>query len=106
MRRWWNVLQPFSGKEHGWWKEVGAFLLVIAACIGWRLATGPARATAQQPVAKPAAGPRDAGKPAGKPAVAALVNGTAIGWEQLTAEAIARHGLAVDLPDPWDPKVY
>lgn len=92
MHRWWNGLRPVSWKTHGWWKEVGAFLLVIAACIGWRLATGPARATAQPPVAKPAAGPREAGKPAGKPAVAALVNGTAIGWEQLTAEAVARHG--------------
>lgn len=95
MHRWWNGLRPVSWKAPGWWKEVGAFLLVIAACIGWRLAAGPARATAQPPVAKPAAGPRDAGKPAGRPAVAALVNGTAIGWEQLTAEAVARHGDAM-----------
>ena len=103
MRRWSNVLRSVSWMDAVRWKEVAAFLLVVAACIGWRLATGPARATAQPPLAKPAAGGRDAANPAtkpagkavvpaGKPAVAALVNGTAIGWEQLTAEAVARHG--------------
>ncbi len=96
MRRWSNVLRSVSWRDAVRWKEVGAFLLVIAACVGWRLVTGPARATAQPPLAKHAAGGRDAAnpatKPAGKPAVAALVNGTAIGWEQLTAEAVARHG--------------
>ena len=86
MRRSWGVARPV------FWKEIAGFLVVIAACVAWRLSAGPSTATAEDPSKQSASASAASPQPAGRPAIAALVNGTAIGWEQLNAEAVARHG--------------
>jgi parvulin-like peptidyl-prolyl isomerase len=76
-------------------REMAGLAAVVAAGIAWRVVAGGGAASARGPeIARPARAPaaEPAEKTAGRPALAALVNGTAIGWEQLSAETLARHG--------------
>jgi len=77
-------------------REMAGLAAVVAACFVWRLVSGGGAADARGPEAprppQAPAAPASTAKPAGRPALAALVNGTAIGWEQLADETLARHG--------------
>lgn len=107
MRRPGRVFLPRVNLRSGSpWRRIGGMVAIVAVCLAWRLGTGGSKATAQAPAhpSRPAAAPAASSpapasaaataKPAGKPAIAALVNGTAIGWEQLSMETLARHGAA------------
>jgi len=71
-------------------REIGAAVAIVAACLGWRLATGDRSADAKPPERKAAAGPA---APVVKPL--ALVNGAEIAADRLAAECLARHGTSV-----------
>jgi parvulin-like peptidyl-prolyl isomerase len=81
-----------SGADRGYGREIGAAVLIIAACLAWRVVqTGPV-ADANPPAARaPAKGApvNSDGQPV------ALVNGTEITQAKLSAECVARHGATV-----------
>ena len=108
MRRFWQRLGErltvILGQRPGPVREIGGAMLVIAACLLWRVLSGSPQADAKPP-AKPQLG---AATTTGKNAavkntaasgpadrVMAMVNGAEITSPQLDAECLSRHGNAV-----------
>lgn len=74
--------------------SIGA-IVVVLACLAWRVGTGPSTADAQSPARATPTRPAAPGAGPAAPALAAMVDGAEITREQLTAECLARHGEAV-----------
>jgi parvulin-like peptidyl-prolyl isomerase len=76
--------------------KFGGAMLVVAACLAWRLLAGGGEADARPPVASKdaaASAPKDGGPVPEK--MMAMVNGAEIGQARLAAECLGRHGAAV-----------
>jgi parvulin-like peptidyl-prolyl isomerase len=77
-------------------REIGAAVVVVGACLAWRLATPTSSSDAAPPTltgrGKPAA-PAAETPPGARPI--ALVNGAEITSDQLAAECLGRHGAGV-----------
>ena len=104
MRRFWQrlVWQRFgarlaaaAGQRPGPVREIGAAILVIAACLLWRALSGSPQADAKPPLGVPATAGKQAAPSAPAQQVMALVNGAEITQSQLAAECLSRHGNAV-----------
>lgn len=82
-----------SGADHGYVREIGTAVLIIAVCLAWRtMQSGPV-ADATPPAARTPAKGSGAAVPDERPV--ALVNGAEITQGQLAAECVARHGATV-----------
>jgi parvulin-like peptidyl-prolyl isomerase len=104
MRRFWQrlVSQRFgerlasvADQRPGPVREIGAAILVVAACILWRALSGSPQADAKPPLGVPASAGKQAAQAAPSDQIMALVNGSEITQSQLAAECLSRHGNAV-----------
>ena len=74
-------------------REITAAVVIVAACVAWKLAGDAPQAEATPPAVAPAQ--RTAPPPAAATKPAALVNGAEVTTDQLAAECLSRHGAAV-----------
>ena len=104
MRRFWQRLvgqrlserlAAAAGQRPGPVREIGAAVLVIAACLLWRALSGSPQADAKPPLGAPAAAGKQAAPGAPTEQIMAMVNGSEITQSQLATECLSRHGNAV-----------
>ena len=71
-------------------REIGGLVIVVSAAVSWRLLVGGGEADARPP--RQSGPPATEAAPAPQPAIVAMVNGTEVTRDRLTAECLGRHG--------------